>query len=512
MHILHLPIEVFDFIMHHCIISRTLPRALRLKLVCKSFRASFNRVFLHTNMLDDKKWSKPFRDSERQTRKDHGAATLWHDYLLFRCRQNGETTTCSPDFSYLANWVNGIRNAADALLRNRQEQLGLQHNEADRDEVIDKLCWLAIDCSRSGEEVWYGQCRSSDWGNLGLRALSAATYLGYAPLVRQLLAQGHDPTANDYLFPSPMYIASRTGQADLLLLMQESLHELDGDALHYQVAWPWRYKIEPESLTGAAARGDLEMVQLCLYPPSRSIPEEGTSEKRQSLIMGHKPGSVPPLSYLEGCITRAMIVARSPEVYEYLNSLLSSPPETPSNLPLENLKVMARAGNLAMVRHHLDNDLKSWDEPTLNMALAEAVRSCNIEVVDLLLERGADPNAWQDSGHTILSEAARTGSMVMMRRLVDAGIKVRDSREAQAAFPRDIRALRHAVKLEHAAIVELLLDMGAGTRRTRLFVLRMAEKLGLESMVGLLRSRRIGSGTGGGRVDEAGEDEGKVEG
>lgn len=37
MHILHLPLEILDLIVYHSILVRTLPRALRLKLVCSKF-------------------------------------------------------------------------------------------------------------------------------------------------------------------------------------------------------------------------------------------------------------------------------------------------------------------------------------------------------------------------------------------------------------------------------------------------------------------------------------------
>lgn len=37
MHILDLPLELLDLIIHHSILSRTLPRAFRLKLVCSEF-------------------------------------------------------------------------------------------------------------------------------------------------------------------------------------------------------------------------------------------------------------------------------------------------------------------------------------------------------------------------------------------------------------------------------------------------------------------------------------------
>lgn len=434
-------------------------------------------------MLDDKKWERQFRNSESGVRKDHGAAALWHDFFVFRCRQR----TCSgSSCSTLTARLNEIRSVADAVVQFRQEQPGTQEYGADWDEVIDKLCWLAVDCSRSGEEVWYGGCSSQHAGpNVGLNTLSAATYLGDASLVRKLLDQGQDPTIYNEVFPSSMYIAARTGQTDILLLLQEHLPQLEKKP--ELTTSEWRSKVGPGSLPGACARGDLEMVRLCLYPPSRAIPEEG-----ETLILGYKPGSIPRFSYLGGYIISSMLVSRSAEVYQYLDSLIASPREGPPDYyPLTNLVVMAQAGHLPMVRYQLDNGANPSNGTYLGIPLVEAVRASNLDTVDLLLKRGANPNEWEYRGRTILTAAARTGSMAMMRKLVDAGIKVRGTNDADSRLHGDLRALQQAVKLEHGAMVELLLDMGAGTESGRASVLRMAGSLGLESMADLLRSRGI---------------------
>ncbi|KAK0648144.1 hypothetical protein B0T16DRAFT_455640 [Cercophora newfieldiana] len=135
---------------------------------------------------------------------------------------------------------------ADVLIRHRQ----VQEDEAHWDEVIDRLCWLTLDCSQSGKEIQHGGVQRSvhhQEPNLGLSILSAATYFGYASLVRQLLDEGHDPTLNDYLFPAAMYIATRIGRPDMLLLLQQYLPLWDeprpGD---------WRSKSAPSLSTEPA--------------------------------------------------------------------------------------------------------------------------------------------------------------------------------------------------------------------------------------------------------------------
>ena len=116
--------------------------------LAEPFYALFNRIFFHTRVLDDDEWFKAFLMG-RYT-KDHGANQLWHDYLLFRCR------------------------------------------DARSEEMLPD------------------------------RMLSAATYLGYTAVVRDLLEQGHGPSIErDFLFPEPLYIAAWTGQADMLRLLQQ---------------------------------------------------------------------------------------------------------------------------------------------------------------------------------------------------------------------------------------------------------------------------------------------------
>lgn len=260
-----------------------------------------------------------------------------------------------------------------------------------------------------------------------------------------------------------MYIAVRTGQADMLRLLQEHLPQFQHDTADSDSPTNWLSKIGPGSLPGACARGDLEMVQLCLYPPSCVIPGEGSHghEEGQTLIHGHKPGSIPPNTRFSSYIATSMMASRSAEVYQYLDSLVGSPRSSPPYYPpCLHMRAMARAGDLAMVRFQLDTGV--IPASLLGLALAEAARACNHDIVDLLLERGADPNHEHPRGRTILRAAGRSGSMTMVRKIIDAGAECHED------------VLFRAIKLEHTAMVEMLLDMGLGCERVRATALSVA--------------------------------------
>ncbi|MBE3044417.1 ankyrin repeat domain-containing protein [Candidatus Bathyarchaeota archaeon] len=250
------------------------------------------------------------------------------------------------------------------------------------------------------------------------------------------------------------------------------------------------------SLQGAAVRGDMDMVQLSLYPPSRTIPpmgveddvdEEGYTRKEtilnSILVLGEKPGSITERSKLHFHISGGIGSTSSPTIYQHLRSFLSEDGWTRDHN--YHLAIRAEAGDIVMVRHLLDIGRDLLGEETflrarlLHPPLVGAVRGWHEDVVDVLLERGADLNDGRTIAFgTVLTAAAKAGSMVMLRKLLDAGAKIKN--------PCDTETLKYAVKLEHTAMVKLLLRMGAGNVKARKDVLRMAKKEGLESMVGIL--------------------------
>ena len=456
-------------------------RQFTTNFYAESFYIAFKPVLFDTRALDDAGCSENIR--YWHVRKYHGADTLRHDYLVFTCRNKTDES--------VGRFVE-IRNVANALFRHCKAQ----DHDLNLDAVLDGLCWLALERGTKypgRRQGWDSHCgRENEFPNPGLNLLSAGTYFGCVSLVRNLLGQGYDPTEDNNLFPAPMYLAAWTGRADMLQLMQEHLPEFED----LDPSNPWvdfHSKIGPGSLLGAVVRGDMDIVRLALYPPSRIIPplddddddDKEKNEKKETvpnpmLVLGEKPGSVLVGSKLCAYIAQGMRRTRSPEIYEYLQSFFNQTEVDPDTKNYDLAK-KAEAGDIVMVRHLLETGADPADKKKIHGGppLVHAVRAWHEDIVDLLLEHGADPN---ERGKyrlgTPLTAAAKAGSMVMLRKLLHAGAKI---------VKADTMTLRYAVKLEHTAMVELLLRMGAGGKRGRRQILETARDRNLESMVDILK-------------------------
>jgi len=155
-----------------------------------------------------------------------------------------------------------------------------------------------------------------------------------------------------YFLP-PLYVAARTGQADMLQVFQEHLPQFEPSSLPHNPS-AWRSKIGPGSLSGAATRGNMDMVWLCLYPPSRIIPDGGDKGENKMPILGYKPGPVPPNLTLWNYIVDEIRRTRSPKVYRYLMNLLADTPKFDRGMMNYQLAGMAWAGDMTMVWYLLD--------------------------------------------------------------------------------------------------------------------------------------------------------------
>jgi len=484
-------------------------------------------------VLDSREWHYAFRNWD--IRKQNGADKLWHDYLVFRSRdKRDESVACYVE----------MRRVVDALVQHQQGEIHNDSNalEWDWDQVLDKLCWLALE--REWDETFgnrirgWGHLSSSVWrdqwwkkwngsddpdetdsepANFDLKMLSAATYLGYIPLVRGLLGQGCDPRKHDeILFPSAMYIAAWTGQADMVQLLQENLPATKYPPNNFF----WHSKANLESICGAAALGNIDLLQLCVHPLSPNIP--GYNLDTGKPLLGFLPGEIPCDSTPGIAIAYAMRRTNSVQVYNYLSSLLdeTKPRDIQRAALLRNqhLLTVSSTGNIPLLDHLLTLGADLSHRPIapahFGTALALAARTCNFDVVDFLLSRGADPNRPGYFPGTALTSAIQSGSMVMVKKLLDAG--------ADVGFPDVDRCnLKCAVMLEHGEMVELLLDLGGGTEIGMAYALWTAEELGLESMSALLRGRGarlvpwvnpgVGSGVGGSSVTVGGTERAKVD-
>jgi ankyrin repeat protein len=430
-------------------------------------------VLFETGVLDGVR--KPGLFENWPVRKYYGADTLWHDYLVFKCRSER-----SPSASCIAE----IQTLASALLPH--VQLQRLDDQDDRDIILDGLCWLGMEAciSRGLQE---GSNRYSipkrELADLEVDLLSAATYFGCLSLVGDLLDRGCIPAQQNGLLPSPMYVAAWSGRAEMLQIMQEHLPDLEDSP---QSSIRSHRKVGPGSLEGAAVRGDMDMVRLALYPPSRKIVtppgDDNEAKERNSLLIGrYEPGSVPIFSDLYRYIEDAMRKTASPEVYQYLRSFVD-PASYKISLGRRRLErefaTKVAAGDLVMVRHLLGIGVDPVGEKMQRPPLVAAVQAGHDDVVDLLLQYDADLNKHTDHHGLLLTAAAHLGSMTMMQKLLDAGAKLGERWDADPLW--------HALRKEHSAMVELLLRMGAGSARSRSSCFAMALDTGLESMVSIL--------------------------
>ncbi|PKS08472.1 hypothetical protein jhhlp_004855 [Lomentospora prolificans] len=432
MNILDLPPELLHLILVRAVLARGVTRGLRLKLVCKRFSAALQPALFESRLLDTfypgdllENW---------YIRNQHGAEKFWHSYLHYRVRNETD-----PSVGRLME------------LGQLARSFCARTSGADYDATLSALCWMALE--RGASLKGYRWCwilqddREVRLGipNPGLNLLCAAAYLNNMHLAKELLDEGHCATADDELLPSPMQSAAWAGNTDMLVLLQQSLPEFEDSGPRHIYHNTWYGKIGPGSLTGAAYRGDMDMIRLAAYPPSRRM-------NQSSDFVDQPFGRVDPYSKPGMYINKARWETKNWDVFRYLSSFFRDPwyDATP---------IMARHafyGNIDMVVHFLDAGLDVNGRDVSNgCPLINAARGCHKDIVDLLLERGADPN------HTVvgypgsaLSGAVRGGSMVILRKLLEYG--ARPDREGRIL-------LNYAVQLEHVEMVELLLEKCFGS-------------------------------------------------
>ena len=449
----------------------------------EAFYLAFTPALFATKTLGDAIARYMF-DRPRFQKPHDNVEALWLDYLLRRCRDK-KTDDSAGRYAEIRAMATGLVGHQKTT---REGTSDLGHYDA----ILRELCRLALDRGTKYPGFWVswasyidnypgpGGKRSNPKGDL----LSAACYFGCLSLVKDLLAegavperdQGHSIPTTNTLFASPAYLAAWAGQAEVLQLVLESLPNLPVNAPGMGPSCRRVKDLQLDALVGAACRGDINMVKLVMCSARVRVPGS-------LLIVGYEPGSIPRASREWGCIRCAMAWTSFPEIYSYLDSFLAPGQLKKSEEELENYWLAARAasGDVVMVRHLLDIGADAADRSgRQGPALAHAVRGCHEDVVDLLLERGADPShRGRYRLGTPLTAAAKAGSVVMLRKLLDAGAKF---------LKNDSYTLRHAIMKEHTAMAELLLSWGIGTERGRGMFLVQAQKAGMDSMVDLLKS------------------------
>jgi len=387
-------------------------------------------------------------------RKYYGAEKLWQSYLVYRVQNETD--------SGVGRFVE-LRKVAEDLCR---------QTNAEYTATIDDLCWLALERGsyypghRAGW-IAYGN-RRDELPNHGLNLLSAAAYFNYIPLASRLLSEGHCPTADNRLLPPPIQLATWAGNIDMLILFQEHLPEFEEIPPRYEGdPKPWRSKIGPGSIKGAAYRGDMNMLRLAIYPPSRS--NANTND-----ICGQKFGQVDPKSHLGSHLQYALYSVKTVEVFQYIDSFFQDSVLLSNSVFL--LARYAELGNIEMVRYLLDTgiDIHAGKNRLNENPLHIAIRNCHEDIVDLLLERGADPNNGKSQQRGLpIYAAVDSGSITMVKKILDAGAN---------GYENDWHFLHYAVLHENKAMLELLIESNPGREGSWLYKLRKALDEGPESM------------------------------
>jgi len=269
-------------------------------------------ALFETQLLDD------FAKSSAVVRnwyigKDHSGIALLHSYLLYRVQN--ETRPHQRRFL-------DIRKVSERVC---------EESSTDRDLVstMETLCWPALQAAMksSTNTKIENQPLSPE-----LDLLCAAAYLNVIPLAKRLLQEGHCPTSESHLFPSPMRLAAWAGNVDLMVLFQENMPEYEEKGLR-------------ESLIGAAIRGDIKLARLAAYPPSRATPDSTD-------VAGEQFGKMHFARGAGNALADAMWCTRDFEVYQDFDSFFAEP--TGGIALASHARIHAQLGNLEMVRSLLD--------------------------------------------------------------------------------------------------------------------------------------------------------------
>jgi hypothetical protein len=398
----------------------------------------------------------------------HGPSKFWHAYLVYKVRM---AEKCSSSDRLHFN----LRQIAEYVCK---------ETNADMGETIEKLCWPALNEATGWSSTW--SILDNEPLDLKFHLLCAAAYLGLIPLAQRLLREGLSliDRCRYFSYASPIELAISGGNEYVLQLFQEYLPEVDDPGPDADTdsrnAW-LAGRTGTDAVEQAARSGDVNMVRLAIYPPSRATPES-------TEFMGQQYGSVDQDSEVGFRLRRGQSVTRKVEVYKYLEGFFAEPDKI-SHMLSEH----ARWGNIEMVRYLVDlgANIHETDDEDIN-PFVNACRHCKEDIVTLFLELGADPNYDPSRYKTFCGHldvfpviaAAKAGSFSIVRKLLDHGANLGLLYEGHTV---GFHALREAVCLEHTDLVELFLQLGVDVTENEGAILKMALQDGLDSMTELLQ-------------------------
>ncbi|APA15647.1 predicted protein [Sclerotinia sclerotiorum 1980 UF-70] len=467
--LLNLPPELFQMILLQAVLVRSPTRALRLRLVCKQFSQQVQFVLFQRQLLDEGLLGSMTRLEWNHCER----AKFWHSYFVQR-------TLNTENRSHLnSHVISRMRMIAERIC----EETGI-----DLKTTIEALCWPAMYQAHHFSDAIRESGRLSY--NLERDLLSAAAYLNLVPVTRRLL-QADDcfEDGNTTFFPSPIILATVAGNTHILELFRDYIHQHSPESKGVDNSVTRRIwnrgmidSIEQQFIEGAAMLDDTKLLRSTIYPTN-----------------GTRITGPMDLSTFKGILC-GKDRAHSVEVNEYLGDLLGEKASVHSSASM--LGKHARIGNIKMVRFLLDSGIDIRGISSC-VPLVEACRGGQEKIVDLLLERGAEPDfplnitaselrSWEhrlghapisyhkETFHSAMGMAAKAGSLSIVQRLINHGARLNHPMKGDIA-------LRYAVTYEYTEIVRFLLGSGVISLYARRCSLKYATDKGLESMVELLK-------------------------
>ena len=467
MDLLALPGEILHLILVQATLCRGLKRALRLRLVCKTFdKIVYYPALFDSHLLDHEHLRRRHSRGPVYTcnSHDHGVAKLWHDYLVYRVLRERD--------DQVGRFVE-LRELARTIVDEAQRP------EWDLRHVVDELCWSALESGVKAPGGPYENWKREEATNLDkkdldprpsprLSLLAAATLFDLMPLVTKLLEEGHSPRQHCDLLPPATQVAAQAGNMAMLnLFLAHASPPSSGTG--------WGF--DPYAVYGAAVRGDLAILQL-VFP---AAPQEFVGSCYGFVTWRHDAGQALP---------KARRATRSPAVYEYLSQAWAPGLRTGRTPWYADLVSHAGRGNVDMVRYLLDGQRLPVDEKNTEEAESALERACRCgqgEMVELLLQRGADPDF---VGHALwgaipLRMAASGGHLSIVRKLLDRGARMETSGGGPGGG-REMDAVHWGFLLEQPEMIALFLERGAVLRKGEELATTLFH-LGYESMLDVAR-------------------------
>ncbi|KAH8879530.1 ankyrin [Thozetella sp. PMI_491] len=314
--------------------------------------------------------------------------------------------------------------------------------------------------------------------------MCVAAYVGDIALVEQLLHDSSPPatgfSAGTDIFPTPIDCAALGGNADIIRLFRKTPACCSWRETHLGGTWHLpRWWSQIGCLKGALHSGNVDLVRLAAEPFRAKVATVSESKEHRQWIV------------------EALKYAANREAYEELRGILPAFDRvTEEKITDELLRCYTIWGNLALVQALIPDYGVRVRHPRQRRddnLLVNAAGFFHGEMVDFLLDHGADVNEGEGTRRgSALSAAAAAGSYNIVRKLLDRGAHI---------VGKDYeRAVIYALRREHTAMVELLLDRNDASSEARAGnmeekaarkkrLIGIAKSEGLESMAEPAKSR-----------------------